>query len=240
MEMVYVPAGYFAMGSDDGYSDEKPVHSVYLDTYWIDKFEVTNSQYAQCVADGACSRSSYKSSATRDSYYGNPDYDRYPVINVDWFQAVAYCRWAGGRLPTEAEWEKAARGTVSNTYPFRTRTYPWGDTTPTCSLVNYFGGTDGCVGDTSAVGSYPAGASPYGAMDMAGNVWEWVADWYAVDYYSNSPNEKPTGPTSGEVRVVRGGSWYDAGDVMHSAYRSWTEPNHYLWGLFGFRCVSPP
>jgi len=228
MEMVYVPAGEFSMGSEEGDSDEKPAHVVSLDAYWIDKFEVSNDQYALCVADGTCSRPSSVKSYRRDSYYGNPAYDDYPVVYVNWNQADAYCRWAGGRLPTEAEWEKAARATDE-------RTYPWGDAAPTCSLANYAG----CVGDTSEVGSYPAGASPYGAMDMAGNVWEWVADWYDSGYYGKSSLQDPTGPASGSSRVLRGGSWLDAGNSVRSADRDGRNPADAYYNL-GFRCVSPP
>jgi eukaryotic-like serine/threonine-protein kinase len=228
MEMVFVPAGEFSMGSDNVGSHENPVHKVYLDAYWIDKFEVTTAQYARCVADGDCSVPHLVESYTRDSYYGNPSYDDYPVIYVNWFQADAYCAWAGGSLPTEAQWEKAARGTDE-------RTYPWGDAAPTCSLANNYG----CVGDTSAVGSYPAGASPYGALDMAGNVWEWVADWYDSGYYSKSPLQNPTGPGSGSSRVLRGGSWNNTEKYVRSASRSGFTPHDYR-SSSGFRCVSPP
>jgi len=230
MEMVYVPAGEFTMGNGL-YEDEKPIHDIYLDAYWIDKYEVTNAQYAICVADGTCSRPSSVKSYTRGSYYGNPDYEDFPVIYVNWSQADTYCRWAGGRLPTEAEWEKAARGTDA-------RKYPWGESAPTCSLAN-FGGAGGCVGDTSVVGSYPPGASPYGAMDMAGNVHEWVADWYDGDYYSKSPLQNPTGPASGFYRVLRGGSWRSTGYFVRSANRIRLNPNN-TGNVSGFRCVSPP
>lgn len=234
MEMVYVSAGTFTMGSEEGYSDEEPVHEVYLDAYWIDKYEVTNAQYAQCVADGDCTAPKSNESYTRNSYYNNADYADYPVIYVDWFQADAYCQWAGGSLPTEAQWEKAARGTDE-------RTYPWGEASPTCNLANYDPGSY-CVGDTSAVGSYPNGASPYGALDMAGNVWEWVADWYDDGYYSISsisPSENPTGPASGDYRGLRGGSWLNIENFLRAANRDRNDPN--VNGHdYGFRCVLSP
>ena len=220
-EMVYVPAGEFIMGSDEGDSDERPVHTVYLDAFYIDKYEVTNSQYRKCVEAGACDVPLVPSDTT---YYDNADYAGHPVAYVSWNDALAYCQWAGKRLPTEAEWEKAARGTDG-------RTYPWGEGID-CDLAQY----NECGGRTVPVGSKPKGASPYGALDMAGNVWEWVADWYDSGYYSQSPGRNPPGPDSSESRVLRGGSWYYGADVARCADRFWRVPV-YRGSIMGFRCA---
>lgn len=235
MPLVYIPAGKFLMGAaaddKDANLDEKPQHEVSLDAFWIDRTEVTNGMYAVCVAEGVCHKPADTNSSTRTSYYDHPDYADYPVIDVDWFMARNYCRWAGRRLPTEAEWEKAARGTDG-------RAYPWGIQDPGCDLLNY-GGIKGCVGDTSKVGSYPAGTSPYGALDMAGNVWEWVEDWYTDTYYSQSPGSNPQGPSSGTdelLRVLRGGAWGSSEGFVHSADRL-TGRSDSRGSTIGFRCA---
>ena len=230
MVMVYVPAGEFEMGSNNGDSNEKPVHMVDLDAYWIDKYEVSNAQYALCVADGDCTMPQSMGSSKRSSYYGNPEYDNYPVIYVGWNQAETYCQWAGGGLPTEAQWEKAARGNDG-------RTYPWGDERPNCQLANY-GSGNYCVGDTSPVTDYESGASPYGALNMAGNVLEWVRDWYDSNYYSNSPVENPTGSISVGTRVLRGGSWNYDDWLIRVAFRYVSDPTNAYCDI-GFRCVLP-
>jgi len=220
--MVYVPAGEFTMGSDEGYSDEQPVHSVYLDAFYSDKTEVTNAQYRKCVEAGACEEPGWPG-CWDDSDFNAPDQ---PVVCVTWYQAQDYCEWAGARLPTEAEWEKAARGTDG-------RTYPWGDEwhddyANWCCEKEY--------GYAAPVGSFPAGASPYGALDMMGNVWEWVADWYWKNYYSQSPGRNPPGPDSGEKRVLHGGSWGNDPSFVRSANRYGNAPD-YRNNFVGFRCA---
>jgi eukaryotic-like serine/threonine-protein kinase len=233
--MVFVPAGEFTMGNDNGGANAKPVHQVYIDAYWVDVYEVTNALYKRCVDAGSCRPPASSASAKQASYFGNPQFDNYPVTYVGWEDAKAYCAWAGKRLPTEAEWEKAARGTDA-------RVYPWG---------NEWDGTKANVelrvGDTTPVGRYPAGASPYGALDMAGNVWEWVADWYDSTYYAHSPSRNPAGPSSGQYRVLRGGGWMDDYWFSRATTRyDFTYPTFrfdfyypiFRYDFVGFRCAQ--
>ncbi|MBU6352372.1 MAG: SUMF1/EgtB/PvdO family nonheme iron enzyme, partial [Chloroflexi bacterium] len=240
---VLIPAGDFQMGCDSSNpaetcsSDEQPLHTVTLDAYSIDKYEVTNARYKACVDAGRCTAPRRVDSQTRSPYYGTSTYADYPVISVDWHQASAFCAWAGGRLPTEAEWEKAARGSSD------TRKYPWGDSAPDCTKTNYwYWPSPACVGDTSRVGSYPSGASPYGVMDMAGNVMEWVNDWYDGRYYIVSPAQNPQGPATGSYRMLRGGgSWYYlfSNDVRAALRFFYLNPDGWS-NRDGFRCVRSP
>lgn len=229
MEMVFIPSGDFPMGADDNDPAagmvEKPQHWLYLSPYWIDLTEITNAMYAQCVKMGDCRPPEKTSSKTRPVYYGESQYQDYPVVYVSWEDASAYCHWAGRRLPSEAEWEKAARSTDG-------RLYPWGDTPPDSRKANF----NNLVGDTTRVGAYPAGASSFGVLDMAGNVAEWVADWYGEGYYASSPYKNPLGPKSGEFRILRGGSWFNMAHALRTTFRLWNYPS-LRSETIGFRCV---
>jgi formylglycine-generating enzyme required for sulfatase activity len=237
MVMMYVPEGEFLMGSEDSDSlagkDEKPQHNVYLDAFWIDQTEVTNAKYKKCVDAGICNTPWRQESWARETYFGDPQYNDYPVIYVSWQDADSYCRWRGDRLPTEAEWEKAARGGLED------KLYPWGDAAPVCQVGAANGAMYGTCDDpdTVAVGSY--GANGYGLYDMAGNVSEWVADWYAMDYYDRSAFSNPQGPTSGDARVLRSGSWQDISRNMRAANRNRRGPDG-SYSYYGFRCASSP
>jgi eukaryotic-like serine/threonine-protein kinase len=242
MRMVYVPAGEFSMGSVTGTipssddTDEYPLHKVFLYAYWFDKTDVTNAMYAICVQAGGCTPPGSNASETRPDYYINQQYSNFPILNISWKQASKYCQWAGASLPSEAQWEKAARGTDG-------RVYPWGNELPTCTLANYGGRTGGCVGDTTDVDSHPSGASPYGALDMAGNLWQWVADWYDRYYYASSPANNPTGPENPvdfdpPSHVLRGGSWLANPEWIRSANR--VDDGEGNWdNLRTFRCAMP-
>ena len=233
VSMVLVPSGEFTMGSnaDDAlkeceklqsgckrelFLDEQPEHLVYLGTYYIDKYEVTNTLYKVCVNAGVCLQPSDVNK------FSDPQYAQHPVVNVDWYNAKAYCEWRGARLPTEAEWEKAARGTDR-------RTYPWGEVV-SCDFANYAG----CIGDTTKVGSYPMGMSPYGVYDLSGNVSEWVTDWYDV-YPGGDPNASlDFGQT---FRVIRGGPWKFVARLLRVSQRLRTTPDD-VDELIGFRCAK--
>lgn len=222
MTLIYIPEGEFIMGSDnqdpDAAEDEKPQHKVYLDAYWIDKTEVTNGMYNQCLDAGVCTLPVLPS----QEFFNEPNQ---PVQGLAWTQAVDYCEWVGRRLPTEAEWEKAARGTDA-------RLFPWGNTLLDEDTANY----DFLFNQFMDVGSFPSGASPYGVMDMAGNVWEWTSDWYSEDYYLNSPYENPTGPESGNIKSIRGGAWNTVLRAIRVTNRHWAFPGRD--DILGFRCAK--
>jgi formylglycine-generating enzyme required for sulfatase activity len=224
--MVLIPAGEFWMGSPDGegYKDEHPRHRVSLDAFYMDKFEVTVARYLEFVRSTNRWRSPYADvGASRD-------FGKLPVVNVNWHDADAYCRWTGKRLPTEAEWEKAARGTDG-------LNYPWGNDAPTSRLANFDKELSTVYPQRLApVESYDAGKSPYGLHHMAGNVWEWVADWYDENYYGQNASRNPAGPARGESRVLRGGSWASQPHYVRSALRL-RNASTYRDDSFGFRCA---
>lgn len=267
--MVFIPSGEFSMGSDAGKPDEAPVHTVYLDSFYIDKYEVTNDLFADFLNknlakvkvdpsgyvnyDGQViydlTQTGYgKQWTDRIQFNGeifevHPDYRTHPLPATAWVTAEAYCAWRGARLPTEAEWEKAARGTDG-------RKYPWGEAIDgnfanVCDKNCPHGSADAALDDgyaeTSPVGIYGEGVSPYGAHDMAGNVYEWVSDWYSKAYYSESPAKNPGGPATGEYKVYRGGSWqgsqrYSSVDTLRTTYRGSNAPIATM-PSYGFRCA---
>ena len=225
--MVLIPAGEFTMGSQDGDADERPAHKVQVNAFSMDVYEVTVRQYAEFLrAEGFHSPLDWKT-------MNQPTHQKYPVANVDWADAAAYCKWAGKRLPTEAEWEKAARGTDG-------RLYPWGNDPPTPLHANYGKTGSHNYEALAPVGTFENGKSPYGIYDMAGNVWEWVSDWYDTDYYKNSPQQNPEGPPTGGFKVIRGGAWNTSARNLRSSDRYWDPPSFRSLYFPGFRCVKNP
>ena len=220
--MVLVPAGEFTMGSEQGDDDEQPVHRVVLDSFYLDTFEVTNGQFAKFVT-----------AIQSEPPWGFADQET-PVVHADrpvrwvnWLEATGYCLWAGKRLPTEAEWEKAARGTDG-------RVYPWGNEAPT-PLHAVFGLKEGA--DTvSPIGNRDKGMSPYGVHDLAGNLYEWVADWYDEAVYTPLPTSNPRGPTQGTTKVQRGGSYINSPYRLRSSFRTKGDPTEHDPNV-GFRCA---
>jgi formylglycine-generating enzyme required for sulfatase activity len=241
MEMVFVPAGEFQMGSTDqqidhavqlcseyrddckreSYEDEQPAHTVVLDAFWLDRTEVTNSQYQGCVKAGVCDETIFAD---------DPDFDGedQPVVAADWNHAQTYCEWVGARMPTEAEWEYAARGPEG-------QVYPWGNDFD-ASLGNFAGTGDGYE-YTAPVGSFPDGASWVGALDLSGNVWEWVSDWFGP--YAAEQQVNPTGPDWGDRGVLRGGSWKNTAADVRGADRGWSMLSDWF-SFYGFRCAANP
>jgi formylglycine-generating enzyme required for sulfatase activity len=236
--MIAIAAGEFWQGCDPahngGYAcndDELPLRRVYIPAYAIDRTEVTNAAYAACVDAGACEAPHSSGSNRQTSYFRNPLYANHPVLFVSWEQADTYCRWAGKRLPTEAEWEKAARG------PGEPQPFPWGSGGPGCERLNYWDDPSRpCVGDAARVGEYAANISPYGARDMAGNAQEWVSDWYDANYYGRAPRTSPAGPPSGNAKVVRGGSWRSESFYVRVSSRQ-RQPASSATDSVGFRCA---
>lgn len=227
----YVPPGWFSMGSDPeddklARGDEEPQHDVTESGFWMGESEVTNKEYAECVKSGACSLPSLRPTGPTN-HYSDPAYDDHPVVGVDWFQASTYCEWVNSRLPTEAEWEKAARGELGYIYP-------WGNETPTCDRTNM----NGCQNEdgTKSVASYPLGISPFGLYDMAGNVREWTADWYKADAYLTAVSYNPAGASEGEKKVVRGGGFNDFEENLRTTTRLAYPPDDDFDDV-GFRCV---
>ncbi|MGB0389190.1 MAG: formylglycine-generating enzyme family protein [Ardenticatenaceae bacterium] len=270
MILLYVPKGEFLRGSKEADADanddgrEYPQRSIYLDAFWIDQTEVTNEMFSRFV-DETGHETHAEKEGTGWVYDASPDFwtrtdganwqhphgpdsnldglEKHPVVQISWNDAKAYCQWAGRRLPTEAEWEKAARGPHG-------RTYPWGNEDVADNLLNLchkncpWSGRIDSIDDgyelTAPVGTYPDGASPYGALDMAGNVWEWTADWYDPDYYKDAPERNPQGPATGKHRAVRGGSWYfNETHFVRAGYRGRDFPA-FRFDLYGVRCARSP
>jgi formylglycine-generating enzyme required for sulfatase activity len=263
--MILIPEGIFRMGTTDeelatayrlceatlegresecteqGFETEMPANEVTLDSFYIDKFEITNAQYAELLKDRQNRIENgiiwYEDTDDRariqlgsSGWQVVQGFEDHPVTEVTWFGARAYCQWRGGRLPTEAEWEKAARW---NPETGDVTLFPWGDNPPNHTLANYAGG----VSRTEPVGRYPAGESAAGLQDMAGNVFEWVNDWHSPDYYSLGEVINPQGPDNGSFRVIKGGSWGDFDFLIRSANRG-TVPPGVAFNYIGFRCVK--
>jgi formylglycine-generating enzyme required for sulfatase activity len=223
--MVLIPAGQFTMGRNDTVPDEQPTHRVSLDAFYINRYEVTVAQYAKFLESEDSEPPFLWQEARRDHKNAEK-----PVLGVDWHDATAYCRWAGKRLPTEAEWEKAARGTDG-------RIYPWGNDPPTHDHANFGHETTKGYAALAKVGSFEQGTSSYGVYDLAGNVWEWVADRYDEHYYQHSPEHNPQGPTTGPLRALRGGAWNSPPTVLASANRNANMPAAKRSDV-GFRCAQ--
>jgi formylglycine-generating enzyme required for sulfatase activity len=223
-EMVLIPMGEFLMGAEDGGPDARPAHRTTVSSFWMDKYEVTNAQYRRCFEGGSCQPPKDRRA------FDDVQLVQHPVSNVTWNQARTYCHWVGKRLPTEAEWEKAARGVDG-------RRYPWGNTEGSLKRWLRERSLSPGANGTAPVGSLPATVSPYGVHDMVGNAWEWVNDWYAEDYYATGPSQDPQGPLRGSFRVLRGGDWSQGSLELRVSYRGWDDMTY--WGpTLGFRCAA--
>ena len=220
MNQIYIPAGEFTMGS--GAKDKEILaHKVYLDAYWMDQTDVTNAMYAICVKASICSHPAHY-----DHYFDDSKYADYPVVYVTWYAAQTFCTWEGGTLPTEAQWEKAARG-------WDGRPYPWGASPADVTLLNY----NGDHGDIVSAYDYLIGLSPYGLLQMSGNVRQWMSDWYERTYYTVSPYKNPQGPDSGQYKSLRGGAFDDNFQEVETTYRAYHEPTS-AGQERGFRCAQ--
>jgi formylglycine-generating enzyme required for sulfatase activity len=233
--MRLIPAGPFIMGSASWNDNERPLHTVYLDAFYIDQFEVSNASFAEFLNANGNQIEGYAPWVEesdpdlrihRREGLWTPDegYADHPINEATWYAARAYCAWRSARLPSEAEWEKAARGDDG-------RTFPWGEAEPTCQLANFAG----CFYDSVPIDSYPNAVSPYGVYNMAGNVMEWVADWY-ISPYDTRQTDNPTGPERGDFRIFRGGAWFNAPNQVRTTYRFAKLPV-LTYKANGFRCA---
>jgi formylglycine-generating enzyme required for sulfatase activity len=241
--MIFMPGGVFRLGNDDGENDEKPSQLVQINPFYIDETEVTNSQYAQCVAASACDPPRSPNATYHDAYYGSNAFDDYPVIFVNWYDAQTFCEWREARLPSETEWEKAASFDPGQLLKLR---YPWGDAFDgtklnfcdvNCPAERHDLSVNDGHRDTAPVGSYGVGRSPIGIYDMAGNVMEWVQDWYDPRTYQNVSDTNPLGPADGQFKSIRGGSWLSAMAEVATTARTSFDPLVARANL-GFRCAT--
>ncbi|MBK9049912.1 MAG: SUMF1/EgtB/PvdO family nonheme iron enzyme [Chloroflexi bacterium] len=236
--MIYLPGGPFIMGDDEGESDEKPAHTANLSSFFLDETEVSNREYALCVAEEACARPDRLGATYHPAYYGDPAFDEYPVIFVSWYDAEQFCDWRGARLPTEAEWEYAASYDPLNQIKLK---YPWGDVFEG-TWLNFnasFTEFDDGHRDTAPITSYPEGRSIMGIYNLSGNVMEWVADWYDPRYYRTATEVNPLGPETGEFKTIRGGSWLSDRDETTAVARTNFDPT-VSRATLGFRCAQTP
>jgi len=253
--MLFIPAGGSFIGARSDFRfaepDERPQNRIQLDAFWIAETEVTNTQYAACVREGSCRQPLYTGSATRSTYYDSDIHGDYPVIGINWYQARDYCAWIGGSLPTEAQWEKAARSHDGRNYPWEWIGAVYNNRSEIrlnycdieCTLQWADRSYSDGFADTAPVGSFPAGASPYGVLDMAGNVWEWTNDWYSSESFKDMSLENPTGPEAGVEKVIKGGSWMDGLTtnvtlIFRSSNRAFRHPLQ-AYNDLGFRCILP-